>query len=356
MRSALEHSKSGQDLGRLSIGGTMGDESETTPSRLSEPDLPMTPQDVRRLPGQVATEDVPPDLRAMTREGDPVPTKTILIGDRAALADDWSSDELPNVPAYRPPWVSASFSPQRAARPEPVLIRHHGTGLTPLTVWQPESRNIYNDTTYPWGCVCRIITAHGAVGSGVLIGPRHVLTASHVVDWTTDESEVIEVHRSGGTVAATTFDTAAFAFTHISSVGYTTLDEDYAVLILNERLGDRFGYMGFKQYDSAWDDDHVWWTIGYPTDIGSGLLPTFQRDQSLDEDEWDLGSGRAMTTSADTMQGQSGSPMFGWWGGSPYVVAVVSAEGEVVLSGLENWCSGGADLNRTINKMRADFP
>ncbi|MFF2030166.1 trypsin-like serine peptidase [Arthrobacter sp. NPDC058192] len=314
---------------------------------------PMTWQELRRRRRQDATEELPPELSALT-DGH-LPAKAIQVLDRTDLRTDISSERVRDVEAYRPPWVASAFVPNRSGRPEPPRIRHRGSDLTPLTIWQPESRTIYNDTSFPWGCVCRIVTARGAVGSGVLIGPRHVLTASHVVDWSTSDAERIEVHRHGGTVAATAFDTHAFAFTHITSVSYGTLDEDYAVLILDQRLGDRFGFMGCKQYNSSWDDDHVWWTIGYPTDIGTGLFPTFQRDQSLDEDEFDLGSGRAMTTSADAMKGQSGSPVFGWWDDLPFVVAVVSAEGQVVLSGLENWCSGGADLNRTIHKMRADF-
>jgi len=73
----------------------------------------------------------------------------------------------------------------------------------------------------------------------------------------------------------------------------------------------------------------------------------------MDEDEWDYGSGRAMTTSADIMPGQSGSPMFGYWDDEvPDVVAVVSAHGSVWASGTENWCAGGTDLGRLVRQAR----
>ncbi|MFD0204939.1 trypsin-like serine peptidase, partial [Saccharothrix carnea] len=131
-------------------------------------------------------------------------------------------------------------------------------------------------------------------------------------------------------------------------------DEDYAVLVTEQRIGDAFGFLGTREYDSGWDDDHLWSTMGYATDVpqgaGQGLIPTFQQRVALDEDEFDLGSGRAMTTTADAMKRQSGSPMFGTWGDQTQVVAVISATGEVFLSGTENWCSGGTDLNRLVRK------
>ncbi len=63
-----------------------------------------------------------------------------------------------------------------------------------------------------------------------------------------------------------------------------------------------------------------------------------------------------MTTSADVIKGQSGAPMFGFWDGLAYVVAVTSAEGVIFASGTENWCSGGSDLNRLIGIAREDHP
>jgi len=112
------------------------------------------------------------------------------------------------------------------------------------------------------------------------------------------------------------------------------------VIATDQRLGDRFGWMGTRTYDSAWDGEDYWRSIGYPGDMpegAGGLFPVHQRDQNLDEDEWDYGSARAMTTSADVMEGQSGSPIFGFWPDDivPYVVAVVAAHGSVYASGTE---------------------
>ena len=322
-------------------------------------DLPLTIEELRHRQPDPPSGDVPEELRELAQD-DPAPTKEFRfverLTDEERAADYGTPAELDG---YRPPWQEASFVPRRAPAPRPSTIRHHGQELKPLVIWPGDDRAIYNDRSYPWGCICKVTTAAGAKGSGALIGPRHVLTASHCVDWNTTAAERIDVHLTGTVAAATAFDTVAYAFTHITGpdVGVTELDEDYAVLVLDQRLGDRFGWLGTKTYDSSWDGDNVWATMGYPGDIAGGVQPTFQRGKNLDEDEWDLGSGRAMTTSADAMPGQSGSPIFGTWADNiAYAVAVISAVGEIWFSGVENWCSGGSDLGRTVKQARDENP
>jgi hypothetical protein len=86
----------------------------------------------------------------------------------------------------------------------------------------------------------------------------------------------------------------------------------------------------------------------------------FIRNKNMDE--WDYASGRAMTTSADMMKDQSGSAMFGFWDEGnppqsvPCAVAVMSAYGNVWLSGSENRCSGGSDLTRIVRQARDENP
>lgn len=317
-------------------------------------EYPSSWDDLVRMSRASADAKVPDELRGMF-EGAPRPTRAIRYIDRTTdAASEVGSDPLES---YRPPWIEFATKPLRSKTPpKPRVLHPRGSELEPLVVWQPESRLTYNDHAFPWGSVCQITTAFGGRGSGCIIGPRHVLTASHVVEWSTDLAETIDVHLHGNNSRTRTFATFAMAFTQIGDPGPTTLDEDYAVLVTEQRIGDAFGFLGTRLYDSGWDDEHLWATMGYARDIGNGVIPTFQLRAALDEDEFDLGSGRAMTTSADAMPRQSGSPMFGVWGDQVLVVAVISATGEVFLSGTENWCSGGSDLNRLVRKARADFP
>jgi V8-like Glu-specific endopeptidase len=324
-----------------------GDKPPKTSTDGGRGDRPLTWSEQRDQSTTIeATREVPEELRRLWSDlsvSRPIAVTTIERG---------ADDRPGSTSGHRPLWVGSVLKPRPAPRLSRPRVRHRGVALDPLVVWGADERRIYHDARYPWGCVCRVLGR--GIGSGVLVGPRHVLTASHVVDW--NAGATIEVHRAGGTVAATAQAVKGYAYTRITENDYTTLDEDYAVLVTEERLGDRFGWMGTRTYDSDWDDEDYWYSIGYPTDIEGGLFPVWQNEQNLDEDEWDYGSARAMTTSADLTEGQSGSPMFGFWGDIPYVVAVVAASGEVFASGTENWCSGGSDLTRMVNQARADDP
>jgi hypothetical protein len=128
-------------------------------------------------------------------------------------------------------------------------------------------------------------------------------------------------------------------------VDTSNVDGDYAVLTLFDRLEDQFGWMGSREYDSSWDDEPWWRTIGYPGDISGGMRPVFERDFPLDEDEFDFGPARAMKCGADLMKGHSGGPIFAFSpDGIPYVLAVVSAD----TSSGKNYCAGGSWLPKLI--------
>lgn len=312
-------------------------------------DLPLSGEEKRRLKRRDPAEKVPEKLAALAERGPP--SKVVKFIDRAAIR---KLDTPTTLEGYAPPWLGVSLAPKRVGTSPPPVVTHRGEKLEPLVIHQPDDRRIYNDLSYPWVCVCRITCPNGRRGSGVLIGPRHVLTASHAVQWDTSASERIEVHFAGSAPQATAFTQAAYAYTHITGdPTHSNVDEDYAVITLDQRLGDRFGFFGTKLYNSSWDGDSVWDTIGYAVDVAETNFPTFQLNVSLDEDEFDLGSGRAIRTSADVMKIQSGSPMFGRWAGDlvAYAVAVVSAHG-----GGTNWCGGGSDLNAIVRHAKTQDP
>lgn len=329
--------------------------AKDTNEQRPNPSQPIRRGDLHRYGLDVrATAEVPEHLRYIDLFPNLSPFELVAL-ERQSL----SAASTEPVPPYCPKWVSSSRRPRRPALVgEPkTKLWHRGIYVDPLFVWGDDDRVSYTDSSHPWGCVCRIMTSAGW-GSGVIVGPRHVLTASHVVDWVSNGAGTVEVNRAGFTANAATAITRVWAFKKISPpvVGYSEVDEDYAVLITADRIGDRFGSLGVRTYDSSWDDEPIWFSMGYASDTLWGSWPVKQQDKELDEDEFDLGSARSMTTTADTVKGQSGSPMFTFWEDGPYVVAVISAQGTFVLSGDENWCAGGTDLTRLVHLARAGDP
>jgi V8-like Glu-specific endopeptidase len=320
-------------------------------SGLGEDDLslPLSPEMLRRRKNIEPTAELPEALRPPPEP--PRKPRQVRLIDRSKQT---GADGVRQTAGYCPPWAGVAYAPKRMRMAAPTKVLHRGRELEPRIDFPPVGdQQFYNDPVmYPWRCVCRISNAFGKVGSGALIGPRHILTASHCVAWSTTSPEKIEVHIAGDVVQAVAFDVAALAYTHIEgdSAPSNVLDEDYAVLVTDERLGDRFGWLGAKEYNSSWDGDAVWGTMGYPA---VSFFPTFQNQQWLDEDAWDYGSGRAMTTSADILSGHSGSPMFGRWDEGAFAVAVMSSDDPPAR---DNWCAGGSDLPRLVNLARSDFP
>ena len=300
-------------------------------------------EDINRF----ATEDVPEKLRGLEMAEPNSFEVVLLTPEKLEQVSDHVIDGL------APDWEDVRSKPRPALRQEGYRqrIRFRGKELEPAVVLGTDERRIYNDRAYPWGCICKVVTSAGT-GSGILVGPRQVLTASHVVNWSIPGgvNGSVEVHRAGPAVRATSAIRRVFAFTRVTgSVGWTELDEDYAVLELADPLGERFGWLGTRTYSSGWDDEPYWYNVGYPGDVGGANWPTWQRSKWLDEHAFDFGSGRAMDTNADINPGNSGGPMFAWWSDGPYVVAVVSA---MDREDRENYCSGGSDLVRVVRVAR----
>lgn len=272
--------------------------------------------------------------------------------DRRVLAKDGIRSLAASMPNTD---KKVSVQPKRRKPPADYKIRFGDLRYDPTTIFNPDGRRPYYDESYPWRCLVRVTTPRGWSGSGALIGPRHVLTASHCVDWTPGWLTV-DVMYSNGSSLASANGTLAYAS---SKVGPGTIpddesDEDYAVIVLDQPLGEAYGWLGSRTYDSGWDDEtSAWHSIGYPQDwSGNGEIAAWQTDFLLNELGLDYGSARLIRSQTfDNWPGQSGSPVFGFWDDGPHVVGVVSGQGADY-----NYISGGSLLPSLINRARNEHP
>jgi V8-like Glu-specific endopeptidase len=232
----------------------------------------------------------------------------------------------------------------------------------PTNVFSPDDRFTFSDTSFPWSTCGRVDTA-GGWGSGVMIGPRHMMTASHVINW--------GPNNTAGWVKFTPSqfdDSAPFGIAWVTKIywwqqvnGSDGIDSgecpfDYVVCVLDNPIGNNTGWMGSRGYNTAWDGGDYWGHIGYPSDLAGGKRPAFVGYQKFDNTFTGTTSGRTsygIKHKIDVIPGQSGGPYFGWWDNEPWprVVSIQSAHQWGGPTG-PNTCGGGDPLSELINYAR----
>lgn len=227
------------------------------------------------------------------------------------------------------------------------------------TIFPPDQRYIFSDTSFPWCTTGRVGTG-GGWGSGTLVGPRHLLCASHMMTWNPDNTvnqvTFVPSYFDGNAPFGSSGIIHWYAYRKVVGPTLSTSDieEDYVVLVLDQRLGDLCGWMGTRGYDQAWDGLAVWDHIGYPGDLAGGARPSFQGAIAIDvaipiwaqadEDLWHQ---------ADVWPGQSGGPFFAWFDGEPWprVCGVQSGQNAQI-----NSAGAGTYISGLVNQARNDFP
>jgi V8-like Glu-specific endopeptidase len=229
-------------------------------------------------------------------------------------------------------------------------------GNLATTVFAPDERRVFNDTHYPW-CTCGRVDSPNGQGSGVMVGPRHLLTAAHMVQWLPGNTTGWIRFRPAYFAPSAPFGEAYAVLTYYKSkVSGPTIDwyegmYDYVVCVLDRYIGNWTGWMGAKGYTDAWDGGSYWSHIGYPGDITSGNRPIFQGGISLDGIWWEPDSHETMSHRGDVWPGQSGGPFFGWWTQGPYAVGVQSSHDPS-----QNNASGGQDMVDLVIRARNEHP
>lgn len=225
------------------------------------------------------------------------------------------------------------------------------------TVFGTDNRRAFRDTSYPWSTVGLVQTNRGS-GSGVMIGPRHMLTVSHVIDWTAPDGFAADWVRftpsyyDGNAPFGEAYGMQIYWYVQEDGDGFISGNEgnyDYAVVVLDRRIGDTTGWMGARGYVEDWDSLLAWSHMGYPGDLNSGQRPTWQGGFQVDGSN---AAAQAILHQADVFPGQSGGPVFGFWDGDvgPRVIAVQSWQ-----NNSNNGASGSMDMRDLVALARTEF-
>jgi V8-like Glu-specific endopeptidase len=299
-----------------------------------------------------------------------VPVDDVLQGARPgeSLRRDEPAEVLKNAnrsvgfSGYRPDWVDALYVPRRrAAETREVLRRFNGRRVTPLWVFGQDNRWEFRDPAWPWGLVGRIVDNRGRTGTGALVGDRLVVTAGHMVPWGDSPwwMQFVPAYYDGVSLHGAGVQSYVSDAYGYEVSGHPT-GYDWAILRLYEPLGQWLGYFGYNGYSEDWDDQPWWSVIGYPSAIANGMRPSFQGGITVGDVDSDDGGGEELESdTADISPGDSGGPMFGWWGGDPRLIGVVSGEEEITFPWTwdqDNIMAGGSGFTSLIGWGRTNWP
>jgi V8-like Glu-specific endopeptidase len=323
----------------------------------------LTVEQIFASPDIRATEPIPPRkdqhefvFRASTDdiacEGDGRSVRIRATGDLVRIAPT-ASDELrlsteelarigletPAPRAFRPPWLDVLTVPRIRPRAVPLLV----TG--PMKALSLELCL----SGYPWSAIGKVIVnrpgENPKVGSGVLVGPRLMLTASHGMPWGTEDGSIrfVPNYLYGNNPAFGDAYVEAWrgVVVHVDDVRGV----DYVICRLDWRIGERTGWLGSEWHsDEDWYYDNWWISVGYPVASPSGgEAPSLEMPASV-EDIDDDSDGLEIETDHFTSPGWSGGPLWGWQGGEPRVIGVDSGKEKDFLDPTRAVFAGGQHM------------
>jgi hypothetical protein len=244
--------------------------------------------------------------------------------------------------AYRPRWLNQVYLPRVWPHRLPSAYYGVRTSVKPLILE-------LLDTGWPWTPIGKLfIQRRGQnpkIGSGVLVGPNLLLTASHAMPWDTNDSSVrfVPAYRNG--------NNPAFGHAYVDDwrgiyhPEGTATGLDYVICKLNWRIGDRTGWLGsWYFYDQDSYDDQSYISVGYPKSFLDGQVPAVEFNATVEDIDNEGDDGLEIETDDFTDGGWSGGPLWGWVAGDARVIGICSGKDDDFLDPERSVFAGGKHL------------
>lgn len=220
--------------------------------------------------------------------------------------------------SYRPPWADVEYLPKIVPHRIPNLnsrIRDlvHFTGNPDMHFLDYDAHEALT-MSYPWRCIGKIFsgdsTGWTSVGTGVLVGPNLMMTASHLWKWGVPGRKML--FSPGFREGAQHPESFVTRVRGIKNDGDPT-GYDYIICQLQKPLGEMLGWMGAQSFGD--DDDYYdpsWISVGYPDVFYNGQRPSVEFGIGIrDLDSDDPGLEIETTYNTASGGGWSGGPLWG---------------------------------------------
>lgn len=298
-------------------------------------------------------------------QGTPLSGMPVFHMDRIELAElRRTSDISPITASHRPPWVDLEYIPKLVPHrfPRPLGLLERGDRcayVPPLRLFSQHNEEAQN-TSYPWRCIGKIFTGDGTGwtggGTGVLVGPNLMMTASHVCPWDVPGGWMLfSPGFREGRQHPDSFVTRARGIKvgdDDDPSGY-----DYIICQLERPLGEMLGWFGSQSFGE--EDDYYsgrWTSVGYPSWFFNGNRPAVEFNIDIDDIDNDAPGLELETNFGDAFGGGwSGGPLFGVINNDFKVIGIKSGWEWDGYDPLRGVFAGGTEMVNLIKHGLAHF-
>jgi hypothetical protein len=225
---------------------------------------------------------------------------------------------------FRPPWVGIDYFPKVIPRRRKGFARYVASlssilPPTPMTLMEAHEAV---SSFYPWRTIGKVFVGNdpnfrneNGSGTGVLVGPNLMMTASHMVPW--DDSGGFWWMRFApgfreGEPNGSSFVTRVRGIRNPES-DFEASGYDYVICQLQQPMGEQLGWMGTQSFgDEDAYTDARWISVGYPGWFFNANRPAVEFDIDIDDiDSDDPGLELEITDGQAGGDGWSGGPLWG---------------------------------------------